>query len=59
MDRDEAPYRLLIFEKNLRKIQLHNSDTKSTYKMGINQFSIYTDEEFVARFLMDINISVP
>jgi cathepsin L len=48
---EEEAYRRLIFEKNLIKINKHNADASQTYKMGVNQFSIYTTEEFATRFL--------
>ena len=48
---EEEAYRRLIFEKNLVEIERHNSDSAQTYKMGVNQFSIYTTEEFAERFL--------
>jgi subtilisin-like proprotein convertase family protein len=38
----EETYRRIVFTKNLEKIEAHNSDEKQTYKMGINQFSIYS-----------------
>lgn len=44
-------YRKMVFLRNLEIIKTHNSDTKRTYDMGLNQFSSYTDEEFVAIFL--------
>ncbi len=48
---EEEAYRRLIFEKNLVEIERHNSDSAQTYKIGVNQFSIYTTEEFAERFL--------
>ena len=48
---EEEGYRRLIFEKNLVLINKHNADASQTYKMGVNQFSIYTTEEFATRFL--------
>lgn len=48
---EEEAYRRLIFEKNLIQINKHNADHTQTYKMGVNQFSIYTTEEFATRFL--------
>jgi len=48
---EEEAYRRLIFEKNLINIEKHNSDSTQTYKMGVNQFSIFTTEEFATRFL--------
>lgn len=47
----EEAYRRLIFEKNLAMIEKHNADASQTYKMGVNQFTIYTTEEFAMRFL--------
>lgn len=48
---EEEAFRRLIFEKNVKKIEMHNADPTQTYKMGINQFSVYTDEEFVSTYL--------
>jgi len=48
---EEEAYRRLIFEKNVILINKHNADHTQTYKKGINQFTIYTDEEFATRFL--------
>jgi C1A family cysteine protease len=48
---EEDAYRRLIFEKNVEMINKHNADHTQTYKMGINQFSVYTTEEFAIRFL--------
>ena len=36
---------------NLARITKHNDDPSNTYKMGVNQFTIYTEEEFQERFL--------
>ncbi len=44
-------YRKAIYLRNLEIIKTHNSDEKRTYDMGVNQFTAYTDEEFVATFL--------
>jgi hypothetical protein len=49
---EEEAYRRLIFEKNLILINKHNSDHTQTYKMGVNQFTIFTTEEFSTRFLI-------
>ena len=51
-DSKEESYRRIIFEKNLANVEKHNADASQTYKIGINQFSIYTEEEFASRFLM-------
>lgn len=40
----EESYRRLIFERNLLSIEKHNSDDTQTYKVGINQFTIYTQD---------------
>ncbi len=48
---EEEAYRRIIFEKNVIMIEKHNADATQTYKMGINQFTVYTNEEFVMRFL--------
>jgi len=48
---EEEAYRRLIFEKNLIIIEKHNNDHSQTYKKGVNQFTIYTEEEFATRFL--------
>ena len=34
-----------IFEMNLKKIQAHNNNPHSTYKMGVNRFTDRTPEE--------------
>lgn len=44
-------FRKVVFLRNLEIIRTHNRDEKRTYDMGLNQFSAYTDEEFVAIFL--------
>ena len=48
---EEEAYRRLIFEKNMINIQKHNADATQTYKMGVNQFSVFTTEEFAERVL--------
>ena len=48
---EEESFRRLIFEKNLVKIEKHNADDVQTYKMGVNQFTIFSDEEFAAKYL--------
>ena len=47
----ENAYREKIFLENLAKIEAHNSESFITYKMGINQFTGMTDEEFVQTYL--------
>lgn len=48
---EEEAYRRIIFERNLVKIEKHNADASQTYKMGVNQFTVYSDEEFAKLFL--------
>jgi C1A family cysteine protease len=52
----EKAYRERVFLENLAKIELHNSEKYHTYKMGVNQFSAMTEEEFVA---MNLGLVVP
>jgi len=47
----DAQYRQAIFNKNLEMINKHNSDTTSTYQLGVNQFSDLTFEEFSSFYL--------
>ena len=53
---EEEAYRRLIFEKNLANIEKHNADSTQSYKMGVNQFTIYTNEEFASRFLTPMTL---
>jgi hypothetical protein len=53
---EEEAYRRLIFEKNLINIERHNADSTNTYKMGVNQFSIYTTEEFASKYLTPMTL---
>jgi len=46
--------RLAIFNQNLAKISAHNADSTQTYKMGINQFTDMTQEEFESNILMPV-----
>ena len=43
---EQDEYRFKIFEKNLKEINEHNAKPDETYKMGINQFTGYSKEEF-------------
>lgn len=47
----ENKYRKMVFYRNVEIIKSHNNDENRTYDMGLNQFSAYTDDEFVALFL--------
>ncbi|XP_056631174.1 procathepsin L-like [Diorhabda carinulata] len=49
---EEDAKRFEIFKKNLEKIEAHNKlydEGKSTYQMGINDFTDMTEEEFAIR----------
>ena len=48
---EEEAYRRLIFEKNVIEIEAHNADHSQTYKKGVNQFTVYTEQEFAEIFL--------
>jgi len=48
---EEESYRRLIFERNLLKIERHNADESQTYKMGVNQFTVFSDDEFAKLYL--------
>jgi len=48
---EEELHRLQVFKDNLEKIYDHNNNSGSTYKMGINQFSDLTEDEFVSLHL--------
>jgi len=39
-------FRFNIFAESYKTIELHNSNEKATYKMGLNQFADISDEEF-------------
>jgi hypothetical protein len=56
---EEEAYRRIIFEKNLVLINKHNADHTQTYKMGVNQFSVFTTEEFAAMYLTAIPATKP
>ena len=47
---NEAIYCRAIFNKNIKKIQSNNNNPLNTYKMGVNQFTAYTEKEFSERF---------
>ena len=48
---EEELYRRMIFEKNVATIEQHNADLTQTYKMGINQFTPFTKQEFIETYL--------
>ena len=47
----EEAYRERVFLENIAKINLHNANEHNTYRMGINQFTAMTEEEFVQTYL--------
>lgn len=46
---EEVPQRSLLFAKRLAEIQKHNTNTNSSWKMGVNQFTDMTLDE-IGRF---------
>ena len=49
----EMEYRMSIFQEKLEQIRRHNADETQTYKLGINQFSDLTFDEFSAYYLSE------
>lgn len=50
-DTEEDVYRRGIFLKNLEDIEQHNGLLGTTYKKGVNQFTVLTQEEFIEKHL--------
>lgn len=48
----ERVLRAQIFEQNLKRMTAHNGVKKNTWKMGINEFADWSDEEFEKSRLM-------
>ncbi|CAK73581.1 unnamed protein product (macronuclear) [Paramecium tetraurelia] len=44
----EEIFRRVIFRSNYEKIQAHNSDKTQTYSVDVNQFTDFSQDEFVA-----------
>jgi activator of HSP90 ATPase len=44
-------FRLMIFQRNLREIEVHNAQANTTYTKGLNRFSALTREEFQEKCL--------
>lgn len=40
---EEDSYRRMIFSANLKRIAEHNADETQSYKLGVNQFTAFTD----------------
>lgn len=55
---EEFETRFQVFRSNLRNIILHNLDHSQNFTMGINQFTDLTPEEFKAKYVNGINLSV-
>ena len=59
---EEETFRKEIFLKNVKEINQHNGLLGTSYKMGINQFTVLTEEEFVDKHLsfipdaVDVNV---
>ena len=49
MNETEYAIRQEIFSANMELIKKHNADPNASYKMGVNQFTHLTSEEFAAR----------
>lgn len=55
LEENEAINRYRVFKANLKKIKAHNSNPANSWKLGLNQFSDLTDEEFAEKHLMKTN----
>jgi len=42
--------RKAVFRQTIDKIRAHNSDLTKTYKLGVNSYTDFTDEEFTSYF---------
>ena len=49
-------FRKTVFLNNLKKINRHNADKTQTYKMGINQFTDLSGDEFKATYLIALKL---
>lgn len=56
---EELFYRASLFKTYVEKMIKHNADNTKTWKMGINQFSDWTDDEFVALSLGELSTNLP
>ena len=48
---EQDAYRFMIFANNLKEINEHNAKPDQTYKMGVNQFTGLSKEEFKQTYL--------
>ncbi|KAL4464666.1 hypothetical protein ABPG74_011227 [Tetrahymena malaccensis] len=51
LNEEEETYRQIVFFENLQKLKAHDKNTEATYTVSLNQFSDYSQEEFVQRIL--------
>lgn len=51
----EDAYRLSVFIKNLIDIERHNSDSSKSWKIGVNEFTDITQEEFEKHYLGELS----
>lgn len=49
-------YRFNVFQKNLERINSHNSRLGRGHEDGINQFVFLTEEEFKAKYLSSFEV---
>ncbi|CAH8298951.1 unnamed protein product [Eruca vesicaria subsp. sativa] len=61
MNESEKQMRLRVFKKNLEFIENFNNKRNQSYKLGVNEFTDLTDEEFLATHtcLTDTNVTSP
>jgi C1A family cysteine protease len=56
---EEETFRFKIFEKNLQEINEHNAKEGQSYKMGVNQFTAFTQSEFELSYLQKFEARSP
>jgi len=57
LNSQDAINRYKVFKMNLKLIKAHNSNTLNSWKLGLNQFSDLTEEEFTQKYLMTSTIN--
>jgi hypothetical protein len=55
----ELIYRAKIYADNMQLIELHNADITKKWKMGVNQFTDITNEEFVSLYMGELPSKTP
>lgn len=48
-----------VFQQNLRFIENHNAKEEMSFKMGINQFSDLTEQEFLDMYAIEKEVKQP